>query len=52
MAGENLFEELPERAKTRANAGPLAAPRLREPKRDQIELGAMDIESLIGQDHP
>jgi transposase len=27
-------------------------PRLREPKRDQIELRAVDIESLIGEDHP
>jgi transposase len=27
-------------------------PRMREPVRDQIELRAMDIDSLIGQDHP
>src|SRR6266550_3605185 len=52
MAGENLFGELPEQAKPQVDAAPLAAPRLREPNRDQIELQAVDIESLIGQDHP
>jgi transposase len=52
MAGDELFGELPEQAKPQADAGPLGAPRLREPKRDQIELRAVDIESLIGQDHP
>jgi transposase len=51
MAGDELFGKLP--------AGELPAevswhgtPRLREPKRDQIELRAVDIESLIGEDHP
>src|SRR5215211_435485 len=52
MAGDELFGELPEQAKPQADAGPLGAPRLREPKRDQIELRAVDIESLIGEDHP
>jgi transposase len=52
MAGDDLFGELPEQAKPQADAGPLGAPRLREPKRDQIELRAVDIESLIGEDHP
>ena len=52
MAGEELFGELPEQTRPRADAVSLGAPRLREPKRDQIELRAMDIESLIGQDHP
>jgi len=51
MAGDELFGELPEQAAPQADAA-LAAPRLREPKRDQIELRAVDIESLIGQDHP
>src|SRR5260221_7747219 len=27
------------------------APRLREPRRDQVELRAVDIDSLIGEDH-
>lgn len=52
MAGDELFGELPEQAKRQADAAPLGAPRLREPKRDQIELRAVDIESLIGEDHP
>lgn len=52
MAGDELFGELPAQAKQQADAAPLAAPRLREPQRDQIELRAVDIESLIGEDHP
>lgn len=52
MAGDELFGELPEQAKPQSDAAPLGMPRLREPKRDQIELRAVDIESLIGQDHP
>ena len=52
MGGDELFGELPEEAKPRADGAPLGAPRLREPKRDQIELRAVDIESLIGEGHP
>ncbi len=52
MAGEELFGELPEQTRPQVDAAPLGAPRLREPRRDQIELRAMDIESLVGQDHP
>jgi transposase len=52
MAGNELFEELPEQAKPRPDGARLEAPRLREPRRNQIELRAMDIESLIGEDHP
>ena len=52
MAGDELFGELPEQPKPQAEAAPLGAPRLREPQRDQIELRAVDIDSLIGQDHP
>jgi hypothetical protein len=51
MAGDELFEELPEHAKPQSEAAPFGAPRLREPERDQIELRAMDIDSLIGEDH-
>src|SRR3974390_17185 len=47
----NCSGELPE-ARRAAEAAGLGVPRLREPKRDQIELRAVDIESLIGQDHP
>jgi transposase len=52
MAGDDLFGELPEHTKAQVDAAPLGAPRLREPNRDQIELRAVDIESLIGEDHP
>jgi len=51
VSGDELFEGLPE-ATRKAEAAPVGALRLREPKRDQIELRAVDIESLIGQDHP
>src|SRR5437899_10708974 len=47
-----MFGDLPEQAKPQAEAAPLGAPRLREPQRDQIALRAVDIESLIGEDHP
>src|SRR6266567_278340 len=52
VADDELFGDLPGQAKPPADAAPLGAPRLREPKRDQIELRAVDIESLIGEDHP
>jgi transposase len=52
MADEGLFGALAEQAKPQACAAGLGAPRLREPQRDQIELRAVDIESLIGADHP
>ena len=52
MAADELFGELPEQAKPQVDVAPVGAPRLREPQRDQIELRAVDIESLIGEDHP
>ena len=51
MAREGLFEDLPEQGSPRP-AEPLGRPRLREPVRDQLELRCVDIESLIGEDHP
>src|SRR6266702_2245615 len=51
MAADELFGDLPEQSKPQAEAAPLGAPRLREPQRDQIALRAVDIESLIGEDH-
>jgi transposase len=51
MAGDELFGELPEQARPQTDTAPLAKPRLREPERDQIEWRAVDIESLIGEDH-
>ena len=50
MAREGLFEDLPETEPIAERAA--GGPRMREPVRDQIELRAMDIESLIGADHP
>jgi len=52
MADHGLFGELPEQGEPRAGEAPRGAPRLREPVRDQVELRAVDIDSLIGQDHP
>src|SRR5436190_4412508 len=51
MAGEELFEDLPAQACPQSDAVGQGAPRLRQPRRDQIELRAMDIDSLIGEDH-
>lgn len=51
MTGDELFAELPKQDKAPVETAPLAPPRLREPRRDQIELRAMDIDSLIGKDH-
>jgi transposase len=51
MMREGLFENLPE-TEPRQLGGAEGKPRLREPVRDQIELRAMDIDSLIGSDHP
>lgn len=50
MAAEELFGELAA-SKPQSAMARHGAPRLREPKRDQIELRAVDIESLIGADH-
>jgi len=50
MPDEELFDQLPEQAAPQAfDAG---RPRLREPVRDQIELRAVDLDGLIGSDHP
>jgi transposase len=48
MTGNEFFDGLPEQHAPQRSAG---EPRLLEPQRDQIELRAMDIESLIGEDH-
>ncbi len=52
MAGDELFGELPAQPRSQTDEAARGAPRLREPERDQIELRAVDIDSLIGQDHP
>jgi transposase len=51
MAGDELFGELPEQAKPQSDTAPFAAPRLREPRRDQTELRVVDIDGLIEEDH-
>jgi transposase len=51
MTGNELFDDLPPQASPSAEPV-LGRPRLREPVRDQIELRAVDIDSLIGSDHP
>lgn len=51
MSGDELFGGLPEQKKPQGDGAPRGAPRLREPKRDQIELRSVDIDSLIGGDH-
>jgi transposase len=51
MVGEELFGDLPTQLVAPAAEGGRGAPRMREPVRDQIELRAVDIDSLIGEDH-
>src|SRR5215813_12903397 len=51
MGREELFEDLPAVRKS-IEEPEGGRPRLREPERDQIELRAVDIDSLIGLDHP
>lgn len=51
LVGEELFEGLPADAAPESAQASRGAPRMREPERDQIELRAVDIDSLIGQDH-
>ena len=50
MSRDELFDGLASQA--RAAVSPVQGrPRMREPVRDQIELRAVDIDSLIGSDH-
>ena len=49
MGGDELFDDLPEQT---GPERPRGKPRLLEPERDQLELRHMDLESLIGADHP
>src|SRR4029450_5513781 len=51
MSGRGLFGELPEQTEPRADAAPRAVRRVRAPRRAEVELRAVDIDSLIGQDH-
>lgn len=47
-----LFEDLPESTKPWSDAVGPGRPRLREPRRDEILLRPVDLDSLIGDDHP
>jgi transposase len=51
MAGDELFNELPDQPRPQVTEDTRGAPRMREPVRDQIELRAVDIDSLVGLDH-
>ena len=52
MGRGGLFEDLPETPSRGEGAGAAGKPRLREPVRDQIELRPVDLDSLLGKDHP
>src|ERR1700730_12388822 len=49
MTEKLLFEALPEQPAPERSVGKA---RLLEPMRDQVEVRSMDIDSLIGEDHP
>jgi transposase len=49
--GDGLFSDLTDEAAPQ-RAKEAGRPRLREPVRDQIELRAVDLDSVIGADHP
>lgn len=49
MGREGLFEDLPEMPAPEPRGS--GAPRLREPKRDQVELRAVDLDGLVGPTH-
>src|SRR5499433_1627217 len=51
MMGDELFGDLPEQIGP-TQEGTAGRPRLREPMRDQIELRSVDLDSVIGVDHP
>jgi transposase len=50
MSGDQLFDDLPIQRDGRTRDPGKA--RLREPERAQIELRAVDLDSLLGSDHP
>ena len=51
MGEKELFEDLPERRSEVVARDP-GKPRLRKPERDQMALRVVDVDSLIGSDHP
>jgi transposase len=51
MMEDELFGDLPEQSGP-TQGGVVGRPRLREPMREQIELRSVDLDSVIGVDHP
>lgn len=51
MSGAGLFDDLPEAGRVSASK-PAGKARLREPVRDQVELRVMDLDGLLGSEHP
>jgi hypothetical protein len=51
MADDGLFGDLPKRP-IASGSKAVGEARMREPVRDQIELRAVDLDSLIGAEHP
>lgn len=51
MGRDTLFENLPQQPAPEPR-GHQGAPRLRVPLRNQIELRAVELDALIGEDHP
>jgi transposase len=52
MPGDELFDDLPETGPRPGREEGMGRPRLREPEREQVELRAVDLDSVIGRDHP
>jgi transposase len=52
MADDQLFDDLPDGPVAERSKEAVGAARMREPVRDQIELRAVDLDSLVGLDHP
>jgi transposase len=52
MSGGELFDDLPELGRLVAREDVAGKPRLREPMRAQVELRAVDLDALVGADHP
>src|SRR5437764_3169259 len=50
MSGDELFSDFPQQANPRSSETGKA--RMREPVRDQVELRAVDLESLLPEAHP
>lgn len=52
MSGNELFGALPAQTKPDRAEAAGGAPRLREPRRDQVELRSVDLDGLLAETHP